>query len=163
MTISRRQLLRHTGVAFREDRSNSRNEPTRNRIRNNVLPLIEAEVNPQVRDALVRLGEQASWVADYLGETVQRTFESLIISRTDQQVVLNADTLVRKSRIVQAELVRLAYRSFGLGEQDLAFEWLQRAYDQRSTELAWLRVRPVFDSLRNESRFAELLTRIGLV
>jgi tRNA(Ile)-lysidine synthase len=93
----------------------------RNRIRNIILPQLEAEVNPQVRDALVRLGEQAHWVEEYLRETVHRTFESLIVSRTDQVLILNAEALRRKSRIVQTELVRLAYRSFGLGEQDLAF------------------------------------------
>ena len=124
-----RQYLADEGIAFREDRSNTSNEPMRNRIRNTVLPLVEAQVNPQVREALVRLGEQASWLEEYLQETVQRTFETLIISRTDQDLVLNADALSRKSRIVQAEIVRLAYRSFGLGEQDLAFSHLVSVLD----------------------------------
>ncbi|MGB2985704.1 MAG: tRNA lysidine(34) synthetase TilS [Phycisphaerae bacterium] len=121
--------LADAGIAFREDRTNVSNEPMRNRIRNILLPQIEAEVNPQVRDALTRLGEQARWLEEYLGETVQRTFETLIISHTDQILTLNADTLSRKSRIVQTELIRLAYRSFGLGEQDLAFGHLVSALD----------------------------------
>ncbi len=124
-----RAYLADSGIAFREDRTNTLNEPMRNRIRNVILPLVEAEVNPQVRDALVRLAEQAGWVEEYLRETVERTFESLIISRTDQQLALNADTLSRKSRIVQTELVRLAYRSFGLGEQDLCFAHMVSALD----------------------------------
>ncbi len=119
-----RAYLADEGIAFREDRTNASNEPMRNRLRNIVLPQIEAEVNPQVREALTRLGEQAQWLQEYLLETVQRTFETLIISRTDQNLVLNADALSRKSRIVQTELVRLAYRSFGLGEQDLSFSHL---------------------------------------
>lgn len=127
-----RPLLRHTraeittyladsGIAYREDRSNQSTEPMRNRIRNKILPILASEVNPQVREALVRLGEQARWVDEYLQETVHRTFETLIISRTDQTLFLNAQAVARKSRIVQTELVRLAYRSFGLGEQDLGF------------------------------------------
>ncbi len=126
---SLREYLADAGIAYREDRTNETNEPMRNRIRNVLLPQIEKEVNPQVREALTRLGEQARWLEAYLKETVQRTFETLIISRTDQVLVLNADALSRKSRIVQTELIRLGYRSFELGEQDLAFSHLVSALD----------------------------------
>jgi tRNA(Ile)-lysidine synthase len=126
---SLRKFLVDAGIAYREDRSNVCNEPMRNRLRNVLLPQIEADVNPQVRDALTRLGEQAQWLQEYLRETVQRTFETLIVSRTDQVLTLNADALSRKSRIVQTELVRLGYRSFGLGEQDLSFAHLVSALD----------------------------------
>jgi tRNA(Ile)-lysidine synthase len=124
-----RSYLADTGVAFREDRSNQSNEPLRNRLRNRILPLLEAEVNPQVREALMRLGEQAHWLAAFLGETVERTFETLIVTRTDRVLVLNAEAMGRKSRIVQTELVRTAYRSFGLGEQELSFAHMVSALD----------------------------------
>lgn len=132
LRLSKKKLvdyLADAGVAYREDRSNETVEPMRNRIRNVLLPQIESEFNPQVRDALNRLGEQAGWVEEYLRETVERTFESLIISRTDQELTLNADALQRKSRIVQTEIVRLAFRSFGLGEQDLGFAHMVSALD----------------------------------
>lgn len=126
---SLRTYLTDAGIAFREDRTNASNEPMRNRIRNLVLPQIESQVNPQVREALVRLGEQAEWVKEYLAETVQRTFETLIVSRTDQSLILNVDALARKSRLVQTELMRLAYRSFGLGEQELSFAHMVSALE----------------------------------
>jgi len=126
---SLRAYLADSGIAHREDRTNATNEPMRNRLRNQVLPLLESEVNPQVREALTRLGEQAYWLEAYLAETVERTFETLILSRTDQSLALNAEAVTRKSRIVQAELVRMAYRSFGLGEQDLAFHHLVSALE----------------------------------
>ena len=126
---SLRSYLADEGIAYREDRTNESLDSMRNRIRNVILPQIEESINPQVRDALVRLGEQAHWVEEYLRETVQRTFESLIISHTDQALVLNVDALGRKSRIVQTELIRLGYRAFGLGEQDLAFTHLSAALD----------------------------------
>ncbi len=132
LRMTRRDILKYVsnaGIAYREDRSNASEEPMRNRIRNNILPTLESEVNPQVRDALIRLGEQAAWLQEYLNETVQRTFETLIISHTDQVLTLNANALSRKSRIVQTELIRLAYRSFGLGEQDLTFSHLCSALD----------------------------------
>ncbi len=124
-----RAYLANVGIAYREDHSNASNEPTRNRIRNRILPQLAEEVNPQVAEALTRLGEQAQWLEEYLRETVERTFDTLIVSRTDQVLTLNADALSRKSRIVQTEIIRLAYRSFGLGEQDLAFTHLVSALD----------------------------------
>jgi eukaryotic-like serine/threonine-protein kinase len=41
----------------------------------------------------------------------------------------------------------------GLGELDVAVEWLARAHDIRAADLAWLAVRPVFDGLRSDPRF----------
>ncbi|UCG16039.1 MAG: tRNA lysidine(34) synthetase TilS [Phycisphaerales bacterium] len=113
--------LREIGVPYRQDRTNVMNEPTRNRIRNVVMPLLESEVNPQVRDALLRLGEQARWVDDFLRETVDCTFGALTISQTDQELVLNAALLAAKPRVVQAELIRRAVRALGVGERHLGF------------------------------------------
>ena len=49
----------------------------------------------------------------------------------------------------------------GLGENTQAFEWLEKAADAHAADLAWLPVRPVFDSLRSEPRFHALLERLG--
>jgi tRNA(Ile)-lysidine synthase len=87
------------------------------------------DYNPQVREALLRLAEQARWVEQYIRETVEKTFRSLIISRTDQELVLNAAALARKGRIVQAELVRHAISRFDLGEQDLTFGHMKSVTD----------------------------------
>ena len=50
----------------------------------------------------------------------------------------------------------------GLGEKDSAFDWLEKAFRERSGGLAWLGIDPRFDSLRSDSRFPDLLRRIGL-
>jgi len=49
-----------------------------------------------------------------------------------------------------------------LGERDHAFQELEKAYDQRSSWLVWLKVEPKFDSLRSDPRFKDLLRRVGL-
>ena len=50
----------------------------------------------------------------------------------------------------------------GLGEKDQAFQWLEKAYEDRSEGLGLLKVSPELDNLRSDSRFADLMRRIGL-
>jgi TolB-like protein/DNA-binding winged helix-turn-helix (wHTH) protein/Tfp pilus assembly protein PilF len=47
-----------------------------------------------------------------------------------------------------------------LGDNDRAFDWLDKAYRNRSC-LYWLRVDPRFDSIRSDTRFQELLAKMN--
>jgi TolB-like protein/Tfp pilus assembly protein PilF len=51
----------------------------------------------------------------------------------------------------------------GLGENDQAFAWLEKAYEERSPELVNLKIEPSFDNLRSDPRFTDLAARIGLI
>ena len=51
----------------------------------------------------------------------------------------------------------------GLGERDTAFEWLEKAGDDRSVWLIFLNAHPMFHELRPDPRFQSLLRRMGLV
>ncbi len=50
----------------------------------------------------------------------------------------------------------------GLREKDLALEWLNKAYVDRTPRLTLFRVDPRFDSLRKEPQFTALLNKMGL-
>jgi TolB-like protein/Flp pilus assembly protein TadD len=50
----------------------------------------------------------------------------------------------------------------GLGETDQAFAWLERAFQEQSNILQFLKVHPYFDPIRGDPRFADLLRRTGL-
>lgn len=49
----------------------------------------------------------------------------------------------------------------GLGDRDKAFEWLERAVDERADWLVYLKVEPVFDSIRDDPRFAAILKKMN--
>jgi hypothetical protein len=49
-----------------------------------------------------------------------------------------------------------------LGEKELAFVWLDKAYEDHDFILVLLKVEPTFDNLRSDPRFTALLKRIGL-
>jgi len=50
----------------------------------------------------------------------------------------------------------------GLGDHDKFFECLNRAYDDRSPLLPWLKIYPEYDPMRSDPRYDELLCRVGL-
>lgn len=50
----------------------------------------------------------------------------------------------------------------GLGDFDKSFEWFEQAQKERSGFLPFLKVEPVVDCLRSDSRFEDLLKKIGL-
>jgi tetratricopeptide (TPR) repeat protein len=49
-----------------------------------------------------------------------------------------------------------------LGEKELAFEWLEKAFAQHSDYLVRLKEEVGFDNLRSDPRYADLLRRVGL-
>ena len=56
----------------------------------------------------------------------------------------------------------LALIHTGLGEKDRAFQFLEKAYQERSSALSWLRVDARLDNLRSDPRFSDLQRRVGL-
>jgi TolB-like protein/Flp pilus assembly protein TadD/tRNA A-37 threonylcarbamoyl transferase component Bud32 len=56
----------------------------------------------------------------------------------------------------------LALVHAGLGENDRALEWLERAGEERSPRLVFLSVEPAFDGLRGDPRFAAFRRKLGL-
>ena len=50
----------------------------------------------------------------------------------------------------------------GLGQNDQAIEWLEKAADVRSQDVFSLNGEPIFDPLRSDARFTALLKKVGL-
>jgi tetratricopeptide (TPR) repeat protein len=65
-----------------------------------------------------------------------------------------------KHRYVSPFNTALVYT--GLGDKEHAFEWLEKAFEDRSWGITRLKVDPRFDRLRDDARFTNLLRRVGL-
>ncbi len=48
-----------------------------------------------------------------------------------------------------------------LGQYDQAIEWLNKSYANHEVELFWIKVVPIFDPLRKDPRFLELVRKVG--
>jgi hypothetical protein len=66
--------------------------------------------------------------------------------------------LVRDDRV---GFIEVALIHAGLGEKDQAFEWLERAYEERDGGMRYLKVAPELDPLRSDPRFEDLVRRMN--
>lgn len=49
----------------------------------------------------------------------------------------------------------------GIGKIDSALYWLEKAYKNRSPEIPWLKVDPVFENIKSDDRYWDLYERTG--
>ena len=80
--------------------------------------------------------------------------------RTEAMKVLTELKEVSKQRYVSSYFVALIYAA--LEQKDQALEWLKRAYEEHDAFVIFLKVDPRLDGLRSDTRFQDLVRRIGL-
>ncbi|HET8926165.1 MAG TPA: tetratricopeptide repeat protein [Candidatus Acidoferrum sp.] len=80
--------------------------------------------------------------------------------RTEALRVLDELHRRRQKGYVPAAAFLNAY--LGLGDTEQAFVWMERAAEERSNIMQFLKVHPVFDPIRSDPRFAQFLRRANL-
>jgi tetratricopeptide (TPR) repeat protein len=70
--------------------------------------------------------------------------------------------LTEQSRRTYVSWYGISFVYAGLGDKDQAFACLEKAYQLQDSRLADLKVEPVLRSLHSDSRFAELVRKVGL-
>ena len=80
--------------------------------------------------------------------------------RTDALRLINELKQRRQTSYVSADAFIDPY--LALGDYDEAFAWFERAYQEKSASLQYLKVYPLFDPVRKDPRFADLVRRVGL-
>lgn len=68
---------------------------------------------------------------------------------------------LKQHRAVDSLCFTVAY--IGVGNNDMALLWLEKAYQEHSNSLTAIKVDPTYDSLRSAPRFQELVRRVGLM
>ena len=72
------------------------------------------------------------------------------------------DDLKELSSSKYVDPIYLALINIGLGDRDQAMELLEKGYEERSFLLIWIKMDPVFDQLRSDNRFQDLILRMKL-
>jgi len=115
-----RAFLRERHIDFREDASNEDLGIPRNRIRHELLPLLDERFAPGIVDVLDRAAAIARDDAEFLDGAASAAAERLV-QRTPQGVELDAAALVREPPAIARRVIRLAQQSLA-GERFVGFD-----------------------------------------
>jgi len=80
--------------------------------------------------------------------------------RAEAMKILSELNQLSMQKNVSPYLIAIIY--VGLGLSDQAFEWLYKAVENPDILLVHIKVDPIFDSIRPDPRFKELLRKVGL-
>lgn len=100
---------------------------------------------------------------DESAEELKQDFEKLGYQKARQNLsrkYLNLYTQAAEEQYVSP--LTFAVLNVDIGEKDKALEWLEKAYQERSPWLTFLKTDPQFESLRSDPRFQDLVKRIGI-
>jgi tRNA(Ile)-lysidine synthase len=130
LAVTRNEVLAYLASVtqpFREDSSNASLAFTRNRIRHELLPLLEKEYAPALRSALLRLSKLAEENQEYLG-TVLEPLLSQHVQQRGGAVAINCTPLASLHRHVLRELFLRIWSDQNWSQQDMTLgKWDQLA------------------------------------
>ncbi len=106
--------LERSGQDYRQDETNSTDAHTRNRIRNDLLPLLRKEVNPRVEEALLRAADQAAAAGEVLADALDAVWRQ-IVRETPSAIIIDADDFVLLRPWMQGAILRRAVERLGGG------------------------------------------------
>ena len=121
---------------------------------------------------------QAKLAMRSFGEAIDAFQRAVAISRDAISMGYLGSALGRAGRTAEAEallgeLLERAAREYvspkafitlyaGVGDIDRAFQWIEEALRRRDSTVVFLDPVPIFDPLRGDARFGEVLQRVGL-
>jgi len=119
---------------YRDDSTNQLEDFTRNRIRLMLLPLLEQEFNPRVREALLRLGAISAEADKLIREMVETKAEQ-VIRTIAGGIEIDLEPLGRESDSVVQYLLLDAWRNLNWPQQDMSYEkWREVAALTRANQ-----------------------------
>ncbi|HIC95925.1 TPA: tRNA lysidine(34) synthetase TilS, partial [Candidatus Bipolaricaulota bacterium] len=125
---SREEIIafaRERGLEYRQDRTNLEQRFLRNRVRMELLPLLEG-YRPGVAARLARTARMLGEAADYLEELARGRLAKLVLAQREGELVLDRGKFLREEPFLQSLILREAVRSLRGSLRDLGFEHLQK-------------------------------------
>lgn len=125
LNVRRREIEEYCAglqLSFRNDPSNRKPIYKRNKIRLELLPLLEKEYNPGLVSTLLRLGEICREEDNCLEALAGQTFQEALAEAAAGRVVLRLAVLLDAPVAVRRRVVRQAWQALTGGRQDLSFE-----------------------------------------
>ncbi|MBI4115481.1 MAG: tRNA lysidine(34) synthetase TilS [Candidatus Omnitrophica bacterium] len=100
-----REFLKERKIRYREDETNRSQRFLRNRIRHLLIPLLEEEFNPQIREALGRLAETVTQESAGLDDWIKNAWKKYLRSRRNGTVWLDREAILLLPAMLQFRLL----------------------------------------------------------
>ncbi len=95
-------------LTSREDATNEDRQFMRNRIRHELLPMLEREYNPNMKGLLTQLAEQSQWDYAYLQHAADRHWKRIAKTPGANRILLAVRLFLRQPQALQRQLLRRA-------------------------------------------------------
>lgn len=89
----------------RIDKTNLENDYTRNKIRNQLIPYLQKEFNPNIIQSLNRLSDLAGEEEEYFKEIIEQTYETLKIGENEEEIILNLQKFNAIPKVIKGRLL----------------------------------------------------------
>jgi tRNA(Ile)-lysidine synthase len=113
LLATRREQIEHwlteLGQNFRTDASNNDRGFTRNRIRHDLLPLLEEQFNPAFRQVLASLSSQAAEVAAFLRRQAETLADRALQSASSEALRIDCSVLQAVDPVLVREVLRVIW------------------------------------------------------
>jgi tRNA(Ile)-lysidine synthase len=105
-------FLNDRDLSFRTDATNLEDLYRRNRIRHQLIPLIEKEYNPNIVERLVEMADQIWEAREFIDSTGKTILQELIVERDNNKIVLDLKEFNKYNTSFLKILLRLLIYSF---------------------------------------------------
>jgi len=102
------EYLDENGIEYNIDRTNKELIYTRNKIRNDLIPKIENEYNPNIIDTINRMSQKISEDMDFIDSIAKEEYANMIISKRNDSVKLNIREFKNKKIAIKNRVILLA-------------------------------------------------------
>lgn len=111
-------FLEESGQSWQEDYTNHLSDFSRNKIRNQILPLLEKELNPSFRNKLCEYSELFMESDRFFREFSTRIYKKSLLYTDEAEMIFSLEDILSQSPIVQFYILRMAYEKFAGSEKD---------------------------------------------
>ena len=94
-------FLTEEGIEWREDLSNQESNYTRNKVRNDLFPWINENMNPTVSEKLVSLSSLMIETEEFIEEYIERSFKRYLLRQTEDRITLSIKVLNTTKKIIR--------------------------------------------------------------